>query len=225
MLFRSQVEVLYQWNQLEEARGRLQTVIADAAIWQQSDLLTMGSIALMKVELASGNLSAVELSLHEFEQLEEYRGYGGNWRWLPAIRARWWLARGQVREASDWATGLVFPEAAWEASLYDTFSVVIRVYFAELRWAEALRLLERWISHLDRPANIRITIMYLAQLLVALHHADQCKQAHKVAARLFALTEPEGYLRVYLDEGEPMRQALEALLTDRKSTRLNSSHH
>jgi LuxR family maltose regulon positive regulatory protein len=33
-----------------------------------------------------------------------------------------------------------------------------------------------------------------------------------VAARLFALTEPEGYLRVYLDEGEPMRQALEALL-------------
>jgi LuxR family maltose regulon positive regulatory protein len=34
-----------------------------------------------------------------------------------------------------------------------------------------------------------------------------------VAARLFALTEPEGYLRVYLDEGEPMRQALEALLT------------
>jgi LuxR family maltose regulon positive regulatory protein len=27
------------------------------------------------------------------------------------------------------------------------------------------------------------------------------------------LTEPEGYLRVYLDEGEPMRQALLALLT------------
>jgi LuxR family maltose regulon positive regulatory protein len=33
-----------------------------------------------------------------------------------------------------------------------------------------------------------------------------------VAARLFALTEPEGFLRVYLDEGGPMRQALEALL-------------
>jgi ATP/maltotriose-dependent transcriptional regulator MalT len=28
------------------------------------------------------------------------------------------------------------------------------------------------------------------------------------------LTEPEGYLRVYLDEGEPMRQALSALLSD-----------
>ncbi|MBO0777636.1 MAG: LuxR family transcriptional regulator, partial [Ktedonobacteraceae bacterium] len=37
-------------------------------------------------------------------------------------------------------------------------------------------------------------------------------QTRVVAARLFALTEPEGYLRVYLDEGKPMRQALEALL-------------
>src|SRR6266568_971556 len=32
------------------------------------------------------------------------------------------------------------------------------------------------------------------------------------AARLFAMTEPEGCIRLYLDAGEPMRQALEALL-------------
>jgi len=210
----AQVEVLYQWNRLEEARGRLQTVIQDAATWQQRDLLLSGSIALMKVELASGDLSAVQQALHEFEQLEEYQGFAVHWRWLPAIRARWWLAQGQVREASDWATGLVFPQGAWEASLYHTFPVVIRVYFAQQRWTEALELLERWSEHLDRPANIRITITYLAQLLVALHQAGQRDQARVVAARLFALTEMEGYLRVYLDEGEPMRQALSALLAD-----------
>src|SRR5256885_13256244 len=34
--------VLYQWNRLEEARGRLRTVIQDAATWQQSDLLLSG---------------------------------------------------------------------------------------------------------------------------------------------------------------------------------------
>jgi LuxR family transcriptional regulator, maltose regulon positive regulatory protein len=43
------------------------------------------------------------------------------------------------------------------------------------------------------------------------YQAGQRDQARVVAARLFALTEPEGYLRVYLDEGEPMRQALSAL--------------
>ena len=89
----------------------------------------------------------------------------------------------------------------------------MRVYFAELRWTEALELLDRFSGSLDRSANSRITLTYLAQYMVALHHAGQNEQAHEVAARLFALTEPEGYLRVYLDEGEPMRQALEALLT------------
>jgi len=33
-----------------------------------------------------------------------------------------------------------------------------------------------------------------------------------VAARLLSMTEPEGWIRLYLDAGEPMRQALEALL-------------
>ncbi|GHO88518.1 LuxR C-terminal-related transcriptional regulator [Dictyobacter formicarum] len=201
--------VLYQWNRLEEARGWLRTVIQDAATWQQSDLLLSGYIHLMRVELARGDLSAVQQALQEIEQMEGYHRRN----WLPIMRAQWWLAQGQMKEATDWAGSMVFPEGAWERSLYDAFPVVMRVYFAELRWTEALGLLERFSGGLGRSANSRITLTYLAQYLVALHHAGQNEQAHEVAARLFVLTEPEGYLRVYLDEGEPMRQALEALLT------------
>ncbi len=207
-------EVWYQWNRLEEVRGTLQTVIGDAATWQQSDLLLSGYIALMKVELASGDLSAVQQALHEFEQLEVYQGFADHWRWLSAIRAQWGLAQGQLGAASDWAVSVVFPEGPWEGSLYFAFPVVIRVYFAQQRWTEALALLEHWSGHLDRPANIRITITYLAQYLVALHQAGKSEQARVVAARLFAITEPQGHLRVYLDEGVPMRQALSALLSD-----------
>src|SRR5437867_6923238 len=129
------------------------------------------------------------------------------------MRAQWWLAQGQMKEAADWAVSIVFPEEAWERSLYDAFPVVIRVYFAQHRFLEALALLERWSGHLDRLANIGITITFLAQYLVALHWASKHEQSDEIAARLFALTEPERYLRVYLDEGEPMREALLALLT------------
>ena len=203
-----QAMVLYQWNRLEEARGRLRTVIQEAATWQQSHLLLSGHIRLMQVELARGDLSAFQQALQEFEQLEGYH----HWSWLPIMRVQWWLSQGQMKEAADWAASIVFPEGQWERSLYDAFPVVIRVYFAELRWTEALELLGRFSGRLDRSANIRITLPYLAQYIVALHHAGQRDQARVVAARLFALTEPEGYLRVYLDEGEPMHQALEALL-------------
>jgi LuxR family maltose regulon positive regulatory protein len=201
--------VLYQWNRLEEARGWLRTAIQDAATWQQGDLLLSGYIRLLQVELARGDLPAGKLALQEFEQLEGYHRRN----WLPIMRAQWWLAQGQMKEAIDWAVSMVFPEGVWERSLYDAFPVVMRVYFAALRWTEALALLERFSEGLGRSANSKITLTYLAQYMMALHHAGQNERAYEVGGHLFALTEPEGYLRVYLDEGEPMRQTLEAFLS------------
>ena len=207
------VEVWYQWNRQEEAHKLLRTVVHDAAAWQQLDLLGWGYADLMQVEIARGGWSAAQEALHEVEQLVQRERFASYMSWLPTMRAHWWLAQGQIGEASDWAAGVVFQEELWDDRLYDAFPAVIRVYFAELRWSEALELLERWREHLDRPADIAITITYLAQYLVALYQAGKSEQARAIAPRLFALTEPEGYLRVYLDEGKPMRQALQALLT------------
>jgi LuxR family maltose regulon positive regulatory protein len=208
-----QVEVLYQWNRLEEARGRLRAVLHDAATWQHGDLLRWGYADLMQVELATGNWSAAQQARQEVEQLVLRERFGAYPGWLPKMRAQWWLAQGQLRDASDWAASVIFPQGTWDGGSYDAFPIVIRVYFARQRWREALELLERWSGHLDRPANIAITITFLAQSLVALHLTGKSEQASMVATRLFALTEPEGYLRVYLDEGELMKQALQALLT------------
>jgi len=206
-------QVWYQWNRLEEARDLLRMVVHNAAAWQQLELLAWGYAELIQVELARRDRPAAQQALHEVEQLVQRERFGIYPGWLPTMQAQWWLAQGQLEAASKWAASVVFPEGAWEGRLYGAFPVVIRVYFAERRWREALDLLERWSEHLDRPANIEITIIFLAQSLVALHQAGKNEQARMIAARLLALTEPEGYLRVYLDEGEPMRQALQALLT------------
>jgi LuxR family maltose regulon positive regulatory protein len=205
-------QVCYQWNRLEEARALLRMVVHHAAAWQQLEQLAWGYAELIQVELARRDRSFAELALQEVEQLvqrERFEIYPG---WLPTMQAQWWLAQGQLEAASRWAASVVFPEGPWEGRWYDAFPVVMRVYFAEHRFREAVELLDRFRSHLDRPANMAVTITYLAQSLVALHHAGQSERARLIAARLFALTEPEGYLRVYLDEGEPMRQALLALL-------------
>jgi len=53
----------------------------------------------------------------------------------------------------------------------------------------------------------------LALLAVALYSAGEMSQAQKTAARLLHLTEREGYLRVYLDAGEPMQRLLQSLLS------------
>jgi len=132
---------------------------------------------------------------------------------LQGLRARWWLAQGRLTEVSDWARRVVFLETAWDSILHEAFPIVIRLDFAQQRWRKALEVLDSFHEHLDRPTNITSTLTFLAQSLVALHQTGQQDRACEIAARLFTLTEPEGYLRVYLDEGEPMRQALQALLT------------
>jgi LuxR family transcriptional regulator, maltose regulon positive regulatory protein len=204
-------QVWYQWNRLEEARELLRTVVHHAAAWQQLELLAWGYAELIQVELARRDRRAAELALQEVEELVQRERFGIYPGWLPAMQAQCWLAQGQLEAASKWAASVVFPEGPWEGRLYDA-SVVMRVYFAKHRWQEAASLLDSFRGHLDRPANMAVTITYLSQSLVALHHAGQRERARAMAARLFALTEPEGYLRVYLDEGEPMRQALLALL-------------
>jgi LuxR family transcriptional regulator, maltose regulon positive regulatory protein len=178
--------VFYQWNRLEEARSLLYTVVRDATAWQHLDVLGEGYIEVVGVALVRREWSEAEFALHELErrvQRERSAVFSG---WLPIVRAQWWLAQGQLKEASDWVTGVLFPEGPWDRSLYDAFPVVIRVYFAQRRFQEALDLLERWSGHLDRPANVRITMTYLAQLLVALHQTGQHDQARVIAVHLFA---------------------------------------
>ena len=204
--------VLYQWNRLEEACALLHTVVQEAATWQHLDLLGVGYFVLLQVALATRDGSLAQEALQKMEQLAQHERFMTFPSWLLAMRVQWWLATGQLKAASNWAASIVFPDEEWGRNLYRAFPAVMQVFFAQRRFPEALALLDSFRGHLDRPANIRITITYLAQSLVALHQVGKREQAREVAARLFALTEPEGHLRVYLDEGEPMCQALEALL-------------
>jgi LuxR family maltose regulon positive regulatory protein len=210
-----QIEALYQWNRLEEARSRLHAVLDDATMRQHLDVLGGSYLALLRVEVARGDQSAAEAALRGLEDLVGREGFGTYPGVLPSVRALWWLARGQLADAAAWAATVDFHDGTWENSLYFDFRIVMRTYFAQHRWAEALALLERWRGQLDHPGNSGVAIMFLTQWVVALHQTGHGEQAHEVAERLFALTEPEGYLRMYLDEGEPMRQALRAFLPSR----------
>lgn len=55
----------------------------------------------------------------------------------------------------------------------------------------------------------------MALSVMALYHTGRHEQAKDIATRLFHITEPEGYVRMYLDIGEPiMKQVLKVILND-----------
>jgi LuxR family maltose regulon positive regulatory protein len=205
--------VFYEWNQLEEARRVLRKMIHDTAAYQQIDLYLWGCQILLMVELAAGDLAAAEQVLQEGEQLVLHLGnaFPQQYR-LMNMRVLYWLAQGNLSRASGWASSLSFPQESWNPHHYDEFEILIRVYFAQHQWMHARELLERFSRHLDRPA-IRswTTTMFLSSYAVALSQTGKMEQARAALMRLLALTEPGGYLRLYLDMEEPMKQLLKML--------------
>lgn len=90
--------------------------------------------------------------------------------------------------------------------------MLVRVYLAQHQFPQALDILDHFRELLDQPGDIYMTIQMLVLQVVALYQAGKREQALTVTARLLDLTERDGYLRVYLDLGEPMRQVLLAFL-------------
>jgi len=205
--------VFYRWNQLEEARRALRKMIHDAAAYQHMDLHMWGCESLLMVELAAGDLAVAHQILQEGEQLALHLGDAPQRYRLVNMRVRYWLAQGNLSRASDWASSASLPQESWDLPHYDEFMLLVRISFARRQWMHALELLERFSTHLDRP-GIRswTTTSFLSLYAVALYQTGKIEQARAAAIRLLALTEPGGYLRVYLDGGEPMKQVLKSLL-------------
>ena len=138
---------------------------------------------------------------------------------LAALKARVWVAQGRLREALRWVQeqGLSVDD---ELSYLREFEhiTLARVLLAEytLRghagraMREALRLLDRLQQAAE--AGGRMGSVIEIGVLQALAHQAQGNLAPALVAleRALRLAEPEGYVRIFVDEGLPMARLLSA---------------
>ena len=205
-------QISYAWNRLEEAADWLYRSQSIAQNWQLMDLLVRGELLAARLEMAKGDLSTAELSLQKVEALIEQEGLVNHAPAMIALRVQWWLAQVNLAEATKWAAHTTLSPEAWNPLRKGEVLMLVRVYLAQQQYAKAIETLERFSQHLDRPGDIETALEFLALYVVALHQGGKREQAIHVAARLLALTEPEGAIRVYLDAGLHMKQALITLL-------------
>src|SRR6266702_1097976 len=204
--------ICYARNRLEEAADWLQRSLLGAQDWHQVELLVLGRRAQARLGLARGDLQTAQEALHQLEALVEQEGSANYARWVIDTRLSVWLAQGNLVEASVWAAQTMLPPNISSPVRTEEVLMRVRVLLAQQQYALAVEQLQRWSQHLDRPGDIPTALEWMALSVVALRYADKREQAVRVAARLLALTEPEGSIRVYLDAGEPMKQVLQTLL-------------
>jgi LuxR family maltose regulon positive regulatory protein len=174
-------------------------------------------VAMARVREAEGDLRGALDLLNEAERL--YVGdFFPNVRPVPAVRARIWIAQGRLGEALGWARerGLSVADDLSYLREFEhiTLARVLLARYqderAERSIQEATRLLERLLRAAEEGQRTGSVIEIL--VLQSLAHQARCDIPAALASlrRAVTLAEPEGYVRIFADEGPPMASLLRA---------------
>jgi LuxR family maltose regulon positive regulatory protein len=174
-------------------------------------------VALARLREAEGDLDGALALLHEAER-RYVSDFFPNVRPVAALTARVWVAQGRVREALDWAReqGL---SAQDDLSYLREFEhiTLARVLLArdmsnptEHAFHEALGLLERLRHAAEAGKRTGSVIEILVLQARARQMQGDIAAALVSLQRALTLAEPEGYVRIFVDEGAPMAVLLQA---------------
>jgi LuxR family maltose regulon positive regulatory protein len=174
-------------------------------------------VAMARIREAEGDLGGALDLLNEAERL--YVGdFFPNVRPVPALKARVRVAQGELGEALGWAgeRGL---SVADDLSYLREFEhiTLARVLLArhtaeraEHPIQEATRLLERLLRAAEEGQRTASVIEILVLQALAHQARDDIPAALASLRRALTLAEPEGYVRIFADEGPPMASLLRA---------------
>ena len=174
-------------------------------------------VAMARVREAEGDLDAALELLDEAERLYA-SDYYPNVRPIPAMKARIWIAQGQLSQALGWARvhGVSVKDELSYVREFDHITLARLLLAGPTRERgddparEAPELLERLLRAAEAGRRTRSVIEIL--VLEALAHQMRGDVAAGLAPleRALTLAEPEGYVRAFADEGPSMAGLLGA---------------
>jgi LuxR family maltose regulon positive regulatory protein len=172
------------------------------------------SVAMARIREAQGDLDGALELLNEAERLY-VSAFSPNVRPIAAMKTRVWLAQGKLGEALGWAqkNGLSTQDDLTYLHEFEHITLV-RVFLARYKRdhtdniSETIGFLERLLKAAQDGGRMGSVIEIL--ILHALAHLVQGDILAALIPLQQALTlaEPQGYIRMFLDEGSPMAQLL-----------------
>jgi LuxR family maltose regulon positive regulatory protein len=229
-LYTGLADILRERNELDVALDRathgislatdLGAVRAERWIeWHVCDLLV-----LARIKQAQGNLGGALTVVHEAQEKLKRFGAISFAAVLAAFEAQLHLAQGDLDSAVQWLRSVEAHEAPLRFGLTPQFFVYayehleiapIQVLIAQGRASRdpapvrrALRLLGQLREKTERSDLAWLQIKTLALQALAYDILGELAPALAALEQALALAEPEGYVRVFVDEGRPMAALL-----------------
>ncbi|WP_339278839.1 LuxR C-terminal-related transcriptional regulator [Paenibacillus sp. FSL W8-1187] len=203
-------EGYFEWNRLEECRTLLAGVQQDRSARLTAGLAVPAAILQAQLDAADGKLDAALNELLAAERLEaalEPQWQAG----LIAARARLLLQAGQPAAAGKALASLGLPGK--EPPAYHRefeLMTLVRLLLSQRRLERALRLLDA-LERLQRREGL---VSGLAETAALRALAEQGRgrqtEALRAIGQALAIGEANGYVRLFVAEGAPMRKLLAA---------------
>ncbi|TFB48154.1 LuxR C-terminal-related transcriptional regulator [Cryobacterium tagatosivorans] len=174
-------------------------------------------VAMASLREAEGQLDAALELLTTAVGLHR-RGFFPEVRPISAMKARIWIAHGRLADAEAWVSGRGL-SAADDLSYLREFEhiTLARLLIAQHRAdprdraiEAAAGLLDRLLAAAEAGGRTGSAIEILVLRALALGAQGRTALALQPLQRALALAEPEGYLRIFADEGEPLTALLGA---------------
>jgi LuxR family maltose regulon positive regulatory protein len=200
-------ELHREWNDLEPATAHLDAIVraADHATYKGNRL--RWCTAMAAVAEARGNLARAFLLLEEAEH-NERRDPVPRARPIPALKARVRLLQGRVDDAMDWARRANISAHDDLTYLHEFEHLVYARILIARSPQGSIPFLERLHGAAQSGGRGGSVIEILVLQALAHQALGNGRVALDALAQALALGEPEGYLRVFLDNGDRMRELL-----------------
>jgi ATP/maltotriose-dependent transcriptional regulator MalT len=200
----------YERNQLEEAEMHLRQCIDLCRQWGEFDEQVIAYALLARLEQARGNPEETQVSVRAAEQLAGdhplsiYHSIQ-----LQSDLARIWLSQGNFERLSQHIQrrGLMVDDDIpyqWAPE----YVILLRTLLARNEYEAALVLADRLLKQAEPAGRMGLVIEVLILQALTFQGKKETAEALVPLERAFRLARPEGYVRVFLDEGEAMTRLL-----------------
>jgi LuxR family transcriptional regulator, maltose regulon positive regulatory protein len=165
-------------------------------------------VSMAQIRQAQGDLDGALELLLEAERLY-VSDFFPNVRPVAALKSRVWVLQGNLDEALSWLREQNL-SAQDDLDYLREFEhiTLARILLAQQKLLEAIRLLERLLQAAQSGGRIGSVIEILILQAMAHHARGESPAALGTLQQALTLAEPEGYIRVFLNEGTAMAQLL-----------------
>jgi LuxR family maltose regulon positive regulatory protein len=203
-------EVLAEMNDLD---GALDLVKQGMKLTERGgDVVMLGwsCLCLTRVLFSKGDMAGAEEIVQKMDKVARESIVP---IWIMNLNAAWqsriWLAQDKLEAASQWVR-----ERGLEPDKEPTYVggleyiALARILIAQGRWDETTTLLQRMLEAAEVGGNTTRVIEIMMLQALAFYAGGDAFQAMTTLERALTLAEPEGFIRIFVDEGTPMARLL-----------------